>query len=390
MLLEPAYHPLDFVVVLAESRDISRHASHQLALDTWRFWDWAPCLLEPMSELVAPSILSSWTRTIADALLVAGVDVVKVLSEAGFSYDDFRDPNARLPAEATAKLWRVAVAHTGDPAFGLEAARYVTQTTFHGLGVAVLASATLRDGLRRLVRYNRLVCDAQELCLEVTNGAARLSMRPREDAGEAPEQPAYEATDAVMALIVRTCRLVTNRAFGLEHIQFKRPKPRDPAPYERAFRCPLRFGANEDAMVFDAALLDRALVMANPELARRNDEAVREYLARIENGSIIDLVRGKLIHRLADKPSPQEIARALGMSQRSMQRRLHESGTSYEAVLGEVRKELACAYLREGRYSVGELAFTLGFEDASAFARAFRRWTGVSPSTFRAEPSTIQ
>jgi AraC-like DNA-binding protein len=152
----------------------------------------------------------------------------------------------------------------------------------------------------------------------------------------------------------------------------------------------LRFGASEDAMVFDAALLDRALVMANPELARRNDEAVREYLARIEHGSIIDLVRGKLIHRLADKPSSQEIARALGMSQRSMQRRLHESGTSYEAVLGEVRKELACAYLREGRYSVGELAFTLGFEDASAFARAFRRWTGVSPSTFRAEPSAIQ
>jgi AraC-like DNA-binding protein len=341
-----------------------------------------------MSELVAPSILSSWTRTIADALLVAGVDVVKVLSEAGFSYDDFRDPNARLPAEATAKLWRVAVAHTGDPAFGLEAARFVTQTTFHGLGTAVLASATLRDGLRRLVRYNRLVCDAQELCLEIANGSVRLSMRPREDAVEAEQ--AYEATDAVLALIVRTCRLVTNREFGLEHIQFKRPKPRDIGPYERVFRCPLRFGANEDAMVFDATLLDRALVMANPELARRNDEAVREYLARIEHGSIVDLVRGKLIHRLADKPSPQEIARALGMSQRSMQRRLHESGTNYEAVLSDVRKELACAYLREGRYSVGELAFTLGFEDASAFARAFRRWTGVSPSTFRDEPSTIQ
>jgi AraC-like DNA-binding protein len=375
--------------MLAEVRDNSSQVGHSLALDTWRLSDWAPCLMQPMSELVAPSVLSSWTRTIADTLLVAGVDVVKVLSEAGFSYDDFRDPNARLPADATAKLWRVAVAHTGDPAFGLEAARYVTQTTFHGLGVAVLASATLRDAVRRLVRYNRLVCDAAELFLEVANGSARISMRPREDASDA-ELPAYEATDAVMALIVRTCRLVTNRNFSLEHVQLQRPEPRDAAPYGRVFRCPVRFGASEDAMVFDAALLDRELVMANPEVARRNDEAVREYLARIEHGSIVDQVRGKLVKRLADKPSPQEIARALGMSQRSMQRRLHASGTSYEAVLGELRKELACAYLREGRYSVGELAFTLGFEDASAFARAFRRWTGVSPSEYRADLSAAQ
>jgi AraC-like DNA-binding protein len=346
--------------------------------------------MEPMSEPVAPSVLSSWTRTIADALLVAGVDVVKVLSEAGFSHDDFRDPNARLPAQATAKLWRVAVAYTADPAFGLEAARYVTQTTFHGLGVAVLASATLGDALRRFVRYGRLVCDTAEPCLDVANGCARLSMRQREDAGEAAERPAYEATDAVLALIVRTCRLVTNRNFSLEQIQFQRPKPRDATPYEHVFRCPLRFGAAQDAMVFDAALLDRELLMANPELARRNDEAVREYLARIEHGNIVEQLRGKLIHRLADKPSPQEIARALGMSQRSMQRRLHESGTSYEAVLSDVRKELACAHLREGRYTVGELAFALGFEDASAFARAFRRWTGVSPSTFRADLSAAQ
>jgi AraC-like DNA-binding protein len=351
-----------------------------------------------MSDSLAPSLFcshaaprastpSTWPRTIADALLVAGVDVVKVLSEAGFSHDDFRDPNARLSREATAKLWRAAVAHTGDAAFGLEAARYVTQTTFHGLGVAVLASATLADAMRRLVRYHRLVCDSAELALEVESCCARLVMRPREEAGE---QPVHEATDAVLALIVRTSRLITNRTFALERVQFRRPEPRDSEPYARVFRCPLRFGAADDALFFDAAQLDGRLLMANPELAQRNDEAVREYLARVDQGSIVHLVREKLAKRLADKPSPQEIARALGMSQRSLQRRLRESGTSYEGVLGEMRKELACSYLRQGRYSVGELAFTLGFEDASAFARAFRRWTGVSPSAFRADLSAAQ
>jgi AraC-like DNA-binding protein len=166
--------------------------------------------------------------------------------------------------------------------------------------------------------------------------------------------------------------------------------PRDLWPYERLYRCPIVFDAGEDALVFDAELLEQTLVMANPELARHNDEAVREYLARIDHGSVIDQVRSQLVNRLADRPTPQMVARALGMSQRSLQRRLHEHGTSYETVLGEVRKELACAFLREGRYAVGELAFMLGFEDASAFARAFRRWMGVSPSAYRHDAAAAQ
>jgi AraC-like DNA-binding protein len=339
-----------------------------------------------MNERLAPSVLSSWTRTIVDALMAKGIDAAAVLAEAGFCKNDFRDPNARLPADATVNLWRVAVAHTGDPAFGLEAARYVTQTTFHGLGVAVLASATLRDGINRLVRYNRLVSDASELSLEITSREARLSLRPR--AGF--EGPAYEVTDAVMALITRTCRLVTNRSFALTAAYCRRPLPSDLWPYDRLYRCPIHFGADEDTLVFDAEQLEQTLVMANPELARHNDEAVREYLARIDHGSVIDQVRSQLVNRLADRPTPQMVARALGMSQRSLQRRLHEHGTSYENVLGEVRKELACAFLREGRYAVGELAFMLGFEDASAFARAFRRWMGVSPSTYRHDAAAAQ
>jgi AraC-like DNA-binding protein len=339
-----------------------------------------------MTDRIAPSVLSSWTRTIIDALVARRIDPAAVLTEAGFSQSDLRDPNGRVPAEATARLWRVAVAHTGDPAFGLEVARYVGQTTFHGLGVAVLASATLRDGMNRLVRYNRLVSDASELCLEVNGDLARISLRRRSGF----ESPAYEVTDAVMALIVRTCRLVTNRKFKVQHVFYRRPEPRELWPYERQYRAPISFDAEEDALLFDAALLNEELVMANPELARHNDEAVRAYLARMDNGSVIDQVRSQLVNRLADHPTPQLVARALGMSQRSLQRRLHEHGTSYEAVLGEVRKELACAFLREGRYSVGELAFMLGFEDASAFARAFRRWMGVSPSMFRAESAAAQ
>jgi AraC-like DNA-binding protein len=258
----------------------------------------------------------------------------------------------------------------------------------------------MREAMERLVRYHRLVCDGAELSLSVSEGTAQLSLHPSGFAGgfAAPlgrgarldasdvGAPCHAATDALLSLIVRVCRLVTNRNFTLELVRCRRPTPTVLWRYQQVYRCPIDFGANDDALLFDARALDAPLVMANPELARRNDDAARAYLERMEHEGIVTLVRGKLAHRLADKPSAQCIARELGMSQRSMQRRLNEAGTSYEALLGTLRKEQACAQLRDGHKNVAELAFALGFEDASAFARAFRRWTGLSPSAYRAEP----
>ena len=104
---------------------------------------------------VAPSVLSSWTRTIVDALEALGHDAEVVLVAAGFSRETFKDPNARLPATASARLWRAAAEHVGDPAFGLTVSKYVKQTTFHALGYAIFASATLRDALNRPVPASR-------------------------------------------------------------------------------------------------------------------------------------------------------------------------------------------------------------------------------------------
>jgi AraC-like DNA-binding protein len=91
-----------------------------------------------------------------------------------------------------------------------------------------------------------------------------------------------------------------------------------------------------------------------------------------------------LAERLTSDPSPATVAAALGTSVRSLQRRLRDQGFSYVTLLNETRRQLGTAYLLDERYSVTEIAFQLGFDDASAFARAFRRWTGLSPSEYRA------
>jgi len=336
-------------------------------------------MLRGMRASAAPSVISSWTKVIIDALDALGIDPVPVLADGGFSVEAFRDPNARMPAIATARLWRSASQQANDPAFGLFASRFVQPTTFHALGVAIYASTTLREALQRLLHYSHLVSDAADLELELSRGSGRLKFVIR-----AGEVPSAEALDAIMSLIVRTCRTLTSSAFSLLSVEQRRPRPADPLPYERFFRCPVHFDQNMDAISFDLETLDLRLAGANPELARHNDDLVRRYLAEMREGTVVDRVRRTLTEHLAGDASPVKIASLLGMSSRSLQRRLQEQGTSYAQVLRDTRRELAVSYLCEQHCSITEIAFLLGFEDASAFARAFRSWTGVSPSEFRA------
>jgi AraC-like DNA-binding protein len=350
----------------------------------------------------APSVLTSWTCSILRALEARSIDVAPLLRDAEVSPEALRDPNGRVPLATSNTLWRLAVERAGDPAFGLYVSKHVTQTTFHGLGVAMLASATLRDALQRLVRYNHVVTDATDLRLDVSGDRGRLTLLIADDAapplpraGQRPAKerktaamrepgaPPAEAIDAAMSLMVRVCRFLTGHTFTLVEVDQTRPAPSDSEPYTRFFGCPVRFGAAFDALTFDARGLDRPREMSNPELARYNDDAVQAYLERVRSGNVVDQVRARLATRLADRPTAEDVASALGLSQRSLQRRLKERGTSYEAILALVRRDLACAYLRDERYTITELAFMLGFEDASSFARAFRRWTGASPSGFR-------
>ena len=229
-----------------------------------------------------------------------------------------------------------------DPAFGLRASRYVRQTTFHALGYAVFASASLRDALERLVRYSRLVSDDMVLRLETTERTARLSF---ELASEGTPR-SQEAMDAVMSLIVRTCRGLTDRSFTLLKVEQHRPEPADITPYAKFFRCPVEFGAPIDALTCDAVVLDKPLPSANPELAAHNDVLARKYLAQIGKTTLLDRVRSALMERLSGDPSSAAIGAALGMSARSLQRQLKAYGTSCAEIRETMRRDLARAYLR--------------------------------------------
>jgi AraC-like DNA-binding protein len=327
----------------------------------------------------ATSTLATWAATILRALEARGVAAATLAEQAGIDPAAL-GPDARVPRPALTRLWELAVEATGDPAFGLEASRHAAQTTFHALGYAVLASVTLKEAFERIIRYRRLIGDVLELQLVDAGDRYRFEI-------DVSGQPVpFQAVDAIAATCARQARqLHAPRPCTPLAVTFARPAPADPGPYLRTFRAPVRFDESVNALEYAREDLEARLPSGNAELARGNDEVLVRYLARLEQARVSTRVQQALLAALPDgAPSKTAIARALGMSARNLQRHLADEGTSFKALLNDARVSLARQYVDEGRLSVTEIAFVLGFADTSTFSRAFKRWTGMSPRDYSA------
>jgi AraC-like DNA-binding protein len=324
-------------------------------------------------------VLGSWARAIIRGLDARGVDGRSLATEAGIDLAALDHPEARYPITATARLWRLAVERTGDPCFGLCVSRYVNHATFHALGAAVVASSSLREAFGRVARYSALVSDAAAFRLEEAADRWRLVL------AIAPGRwrPADESLDALLSLQLRVARAMRQtRDFSPLRVILQRPEPTPSQPFEQFFRAPIVFSGAINALEFSAAELDARLPTGNAELARRIDEVLDRYLEQLGDQQVVSRARAAVIARFPDgEPAQETIARALGMSSRTLQRRLAAEGTTYQALVEKTREDLARSYLAAG-WSVTAVAFTLGFADTSSFSRAFRRWTGKSPSDY--------
>lgn len=325
----------------------------------------------------AATTLATWTSTILRALAARGHDADAIARRAGIDPGAL-DPETRVPRATLNRLWALAVEATGDPAFGLEVPRHAAQTTFHALGYAVLASATVKEAFERIVRHRRLVGDVLALRLIDAGDRYRVEI----DVSADPDVP-HQAVDAIAVILSRQVRVLhAPRIAEPRLVTFARPAPRDVdlARYERALRAPVRFAATANALEYARADVEDRLPTANAELARSNDEVLVRYLARLEQSGVSSRVQQALLDALPDgAPAKTAIARKLGMSARNLQRHLAAEGTSFKDLLATARADLARTYVEEGRLSVTEIAFMLGFADTSAFSRAFKRWTGTSP-----------
>jgi AraC-like DNA-binding protein len=333
---------------------------------------------------VEPTLASRAFFPLLSGLRRLGHDPVPLLAAVGVEMVDLDDPDGRIPMSAgTGLLARAAVA-TRDDSIGLHLAEHADLRTVDVHFYAMAASATLRSAYERLSRYQRLLHETTRIDLADTDTG--VTLRHVVPGGfAAPRQTA----EFLLAAWVRTGRLVTGVDWSPVEIRFAHPRPADASEHERIFHSPVRFSAGENMLAVSHTTLSLPCIAADAALASFMDRYAGQHMPaqQGEAPSLSDRVRDRLGAQLRDgRPNATAIAASMKMSVRTMNRMLAAENTTYRAVLDQLRCELASRYLADPRTSIGEAAFLLGYSELSAFYRAFKRWTGLTPAEFRATP----
>jgi len=306
-----------------------------------------------------------------------GCEVAAVLAAAGIPSDALADPNVRLPKARFDALWRAAIAATGDDVIALRVSMRARPSTLGVIGHLASASDSGRDAFE-LVRgltpllWENFACDLQ------SQGDTALIRFPTGARGHSRFTTEY----AVGLTVAMSRSLGAPRSDPIE-ARFAHAAPEHAAEYERILRLPVRFDAGEDGVLFPAQILDRSNPTADAALRALLERYAAEQLTRIAAGRRhAERTRAALLAMLPlSAASAEAVAKRFSMSSRTLRRRLREEGTSFREILDEVRAELAQRYLADGA-GIEEAAYQLGFSDQSAFTKAFRRWTGRTPTDF--------
>lgn len=295
------------------------------------------------------------------------------------------DPDARIPIEVEDALWDEGARATGDDAFGLHTAERLRPGLFDTLDYAIRTSATVRDAIARLARYNRLVHDVAVFTVDEDGLAARIEHAFRGVA----RGPGRHAAEFTLASLLVVGAQISGAPARAREVTFAHAPPRSTGEHRRLFGVVPRFGAERNLLTVDREFLDRPLPGGDPRLSAVLDRHAQALLAALPapQESKAQRLRRLLAGALRDgEPTLAAMARQSKLSERSLQRHLAAEGTSFEATLDELRRELALRYLADPGVAVSEVAFLLGYSEPSAFHRAFRRWTDRTPAEHRRGP----
>lgn len=288
-------------------------------------------------------------------------------------------PETWLTTEQYFALWRAVEYLSQDPAVGLQMVAQTENAAHPPSTMAAFFARDFRDGLHRLARFKHL-CTPETL--EVTESGGECSVSSRWFYAEGAEPDAV--ADVTLAAILELGRRGTGRPLRPLRVEMTRNTlPSD--THRSYFDAPIRTGCGQNALILATSDLDRPFPGHNPELLAVLEPGLAASLAEIAaQSSLLDQVRILIRRRMASgKPDIAEIATDLGLSERTLQRRITEEGANYRGLLDEVRRNMGQQLLANTGNGIDEVAFLLGFQDTSSFYRAFRAWEGVTPAQWR-------
>ena len=316
------------------------------------------------------------------ALVACGVDARRVLEQMGVSWSSVfeSDDDERIPVAQLTRFWEAAETVSGDPSIGVRVGAQARLERFGALGGAVLASSTLGDALLKSTRYVALMDESVVLSIAIEGDRGRIAYR-----SSVPGPRHACEVDALMVTMLVLSRELSGVRLVPAEVSVVHGAPSNDSAYRDVFGVSPVFGAHEDSVAFPSAELMLPIAAREQGTAgaitsegrglSKESSPTESYAGKVEA-----LVRAEL---QGGSPMLENVAARLGLHAKALTRRLHHEGTTYSAILDRLRRGLAERYLSEPHVSVTDVAFLLGFSDASAFNKAARRWFGTSPQTLR-------
>src|SRR5438132_4628193 len=308
----------------------------------------------------------------------------ELIAQAGIGAGDLDDPHARVPIGSYAALYNLAVDELGDEGFALFSAP-LPVGSFEFLCRSVLSSQSLAEALDRAGRFLRLVLPDLVVTISPGPGLSELRIaetRPLQRDRDDPRR--VFAFEWILRLLHGLACWLVNRDLALNSVAFPYGEPPHAADYTLIYTARSTFRSNHLAASLNSNLLELPV--------RRDDDALTMFLDGAP-GKIVTLyrrdrqmvrrVRDVVAKSFPDLASLEDVSRRLHLSSRTVERRLHEEGSSLRAIKDALRRDMALSRLQKSEQSVGQIAASLGYADTSTFFRAFTAWTGLSPTAYR-------
>ena len=323
-------------------------------------------------------------RFIVDDLRRRGLAIDGLLKEVGLQEADLSNPENRLPQTPVFHLMERAASLTGDASYGLRLGASLNPRDRGLLGFIAVNLPTLIDAMTNIRRFYKVAREGHDC--EIERFGPQVAFRFR--VADPALRGLRHTSEYLAATVVRGCRDLTCQSISPVRVEFIHDEPDDRIEYFKFLGCPVKFGAEWDAVIYAEETTRLPVKGADTRLMKVLEATCQELLGPAPKArDLAREVRQLIIESLpTGSASIDAIAEQLGMSSKTLGRRLAEQGQSFSALLDRTRFNAVTHYLQDPDMRLTQIAFLAGYTEPAALVRAFKRWTGETPSKFRERP----
>ena len=311
-----------------------------------------------------------------------GVPAREILQGSRVLEKQLDTPETRVSFNQIQILFENAVRLSPQADIGLLATRQAHFSDFGVIGYTLISARTMADAFELGLRYLRMACPVTHISIAVEDNIARI------EGSQFQVPPALLPiySEIWLGTVAALCEDVSKQPLDNLCLHLPYPDPGYAESYRAHFNCPVVFDAPVLRLEFDPTSLYETAPYSSALVLEKCVQSCESILASLKSeDAVVHQVKATLLENPGQFPDATEVAKALGLSVRSLARKLTESGHSFQSVLNETRKDMALQYLQQTSMSVPEIAAQVGFSDAANFRKAFKKWTGAAPATFRPE-----